>query len=245
MANDSATSRSQELLDAIAQYVGDSKDKARELALKLIDDEGTKAVGEIIKKKGESKRTADVSEKVSELETSLKEARDKIAEQNNQIRELESKEPNWQRRLEENDRKWQAKVDAAESKVLTERQESLRDKVGIERAKFIAALRIGQPGGVTELVGDLLPAKYADRFVPDPESRSVKVLEAGEQDAYYDPSEGEPAEQLARDVINKLAPAARIVGDPDNGGGTGQGSVMDKAVGQIRDQKARTGAYQL
>jgi len=237
------TTRLDELLGEIAEYAGDDKDKARAFALKLLDTEGTKAIGDVLLKKGLGKRTAEASERVTELETALKAARDDIAEKAAQIKELEGKEPNWQRRLEDNDRKWQAKVDAAESKVNEERNTSLADKVGIERAKFNAALRIGQAGGVTQEVGVFLPANFADRFVPDPASRTVKVLEIGEKDAYYDPAEGEPAEQLARDVIAKLAPGSRIVGEPEGGGGTQGGGTMDKATQAIASAKQRDPLY--
>jgi hypothetical protein len=239
------TTRLDELLGDIAAYAGDDKDKARAFALKLIDTEGTKAIGEVLLKKGLGKRTAEASEKVTELSDALKAAKDELAEKDKQIKELEGKEPNWQRRLEDNDRKWQQKLDAAEAKVTEERTTSLTDKVGIERQKFNAALRIGQAGGVTQEVGVYLPANFADRFVPDAATRTVKVLEIGEKDAYYDPSEGEPAEQLARDVIAKLAPGSRIMGDPDNGGGTQGGGTLDKATQAIAQNKRRDPLYQL
>lgn len=245
MATDTA-SKLDELLGAVAEYAGDSKDKQREVALKLLDNEATKAIGEVLLKKGLSKRTADATAQTSELEAHLTEVKDELAQTRQQIRDLESKQPNWERLREETDRKWQKKLDEAETKVTEERRTSLTDKVGIERGKFIQALRVGQPGGVTKLVGDLIPSHYADRFVPDPESRTVKVLEIGEKDSYYDPAEGEPAEQLARDVIAKLEPAARIVGDPEPGGGTQSGgSAMDKATRQIADQKRRDPLYTL
>lgn len=239
------TTRLDELLGSLAEYVGDSKDKAREVGLKLIDTDGTKAIGEVLLKKGLGKRTAEASEKVTELEVALKAAKDDLAEKAQQIKELEGKEPNWQRRLEDNDRKWQQKLDAAESKVTEERSISLTDKVGIERSKFMAALRVGQAGGVTQEVGVYLPANFADRFVPDAATRTVKVLEIGERDAYYDPADGEPAEQLARDVIAKLAPGSRIMGDPDNGGGTQGGGTLDKATQAIASHKRRDPLYQL
>ena len=241
MANESA-SKLEELLDALAEYAGDSKEKAREVGLKLLDRDGTKPIGEVIYKKGLTKRTADVSGKASELEDENKRLIDELADAKRQVKELESKEPNWQRRLEDNDRKWQAKLDAATNQTLEERRASLADKLNLERDKFKQALRIGQPGGVHELVGRYLPAEYRDQFVMDPETRSIKVREVGESDQFYDPAEGDPAEQLARDVISKLEPSARIMGDPNPGGGE-NGRVADKATRQIVDQKARSGNY--
>lgn len=244
MPTDTAT-KLDELLSSLAEYAGDSKEKQREVALRLLDKDETKPIGEVLLKKGIGKRTAEATGKVADLETALIEAKDQLAEARQQIKDLEGKEPNWQRRLEDNDRKWQAKLDAAEAKVTEERHTSLQDKIGIERAKFYAALRVGQEGGVDPDFGPLIPDKYRDRFVPDPESRTVKVLEIGEKDSYYDPAEGEPSEQLARDVIAKLPPKARIMGSPDGGGGTQGGGKMDKATAQVRDSKARSGLYQL
>lgn len=235
-----------ELLDALAEYAGDSKDKQREVALKILDRDGVKPIGQILLQKGIGKRTGEVAGKAAELESQVKELKDAIAERDEQIRELQSSEPNWQRRIQENDRKWQQKLDVAEAKVTEERHSSLNDKVGIERQKFVGALRIGQEGGVDEDFGQLLPAKYADRFVPDPESRTVRILELGESKSFYDPADGEPAEQLARDVIAKLPPKARIMGNPEGGGGTQGGTgTIDKATRQIVDQKARTENYTL
>jgi hypothetical protein len=240
------TTRLDELLGDIAAYAGADKDKARAFALKLIDTEGTKAIGEVLLKKGLGKRTAEASEKVTELSDALKATKDELAEKDKQIKELEGKEPNWQRRLEDNDRKWQAKVAEAEGKVSEERRLSLSDKVEIERQKFRGALRLGQEGGVDEDFGELLPSKYADRFVPDVEARTVKILEIGERDSYYDPADGEPAEQLARDVIAKLPPKARIMGSPDGGGGTqggARGPQKPKTQQQIQESLKKQVGY--
>jgi hypothetical protein len=238
-------SKLDEMLDALAEYVGENKEKAREVGLKLLDKDGTKPIGEVLLKKGIGKRTAEASEKVTDLQAQLTEAKDSLAEAKQQIKDLEGKEPNWQRRLEDNDRKWQAKLDAAEAKVSEERSVSLSDKVSIERQKFVAALRIGQAGGVDADFGPLLPSQYADRFVADPETRTVKVLEIGEKDSYYDPADGEPTEQLAKDVIAKLPPKARIVGEPEPGGGTQGGSMADKATAAIVSEKRRDPLYTL
>ena len=235
-----------ELLDGLAQYAGESKDKKREVALKLLDNEATKEIGEVLLKKGLGKRTAEATGRVTELEGQVTELKDNLAEARSQIRDLESKEPNWQRRLEENDRRWKEKLDAAEAKVNEERSTSLQDKVGLERGKFRSALKLGQEGGVDPDFGELLPSKYADRFVPDPETRTVRVLEIGEKDSYYDPADGEPAEQLARDVIAKLPAKARIMGSPDGGGGAqngGGGPQKPKTIGQIQETQRQKVGY--
>lgn len=236
-------SKLDELLDALAELAGDSKEKKREVALKLLDHETTKDIGEVLLQRGMKKRTADATGKASELETEVKELKDQLAESRQQIKDLEGKEPNWQRRLEDNDRKWQAKLDAAESKVSAERKTRIGDKVEIERARFKSALRLGQEGGVDEDFGELLPSRYADRFVPDEESGTVKVLEVGEKDSYYDPAEGEPAEQLARDVLAKLPPKARIMGAPEGGGGTGNGGPVNKAMAALVAAKRQDPLY--
>lgn len=240
------TSKLDDLLDALAEYAGDSKEKQREVGLKLLDKDGTKAIGEVLLKKGLSKRAADATGKASELEGQLKELRDENAELKQQNAELQAKEPNWNRRLEEEAKKWQGKLDQAEARVTEERQRSLTDQVGIARQKFQAALRIGQEGGVDEDFGRFIPAEYQDRFVPDPETRTVKVLEIGEKDSFYDPAEGEPAEQLARDVIAKLPPKARIMGSPEGGGGVQNGNGgLSKSAAAIRKQKESSSLYTL
>lgn len=239
------TAKLDELLTPLVEYMGESKDKAREIALKMLDSDDTKPIAEVLLKKGLGKRTAEASGRAAELEEENKRLKDEMAERDRTIAELQSKEPNWQRRLEDNDRKWQTKLEAAEAKVTEERAVSLADKLNIEREKFKQALRIGQAGGVDELVGRYLPAEYRDQFVPDPETRTVKVREIGEKDAFYDPAEGDPAEQLARDVISKLDPKARIVGDPEPGGGENGRPRMDKGFKALVDQKVASGNYVL
>lgn len=238
-------SKLDEALALLAEAAGESKEKKREVALRLLDNDATKDIGEVLLKKGLTKRTADATGQATELEKQLKEAKDELAEAKGLIRELESKEPNWQRRQEESDRKWQAKLDKAEGEARTERQVRLRDKVEIERQKFRAALRIGQDDGVDQVYGELLPAQYVDRFVPDEDSQTVKVRELGEASAFYDPAEGDPAEQLARDVLAKLPPKVRIMGPPEGGGGTQNGGPIDKATRQIVDQKRAAENYVL
>lgn len=246
MPNDTA-SRLDELLDGLASYAGESKEKKREVALKLLDNEATKEIGEVIYKKGLSKRKADDTGSVTEMEARLKEAKDELAEAKSQIAELQAKEPNWNRRLEDEAKKWQARLDAAESKAREERQTGLKDRVQTERQKFIAALRIGQEDGVEEFYGGLLPAQYTGNFVPDEESRTVKVLELGETSSYYDPSEGDPAEQLARDVLAKVPPKYRILGNPEGGGGSqnGQnsGPMKPRSIAQIQEVQRQKVGY--
>lgn len=236
-------SKLDDLLDQLASIAGDSKDKQREIALKLLDKDETKGIGEVLLKKGLSKRAADVAGKSGELEAEAKRLADELAEAKQTIRELEAKEPNWQRRLEDESKKWEKKLEDALQKVSEERNISLADKVNIERQKFNQALRVGQPGGVDEIVGKYLPAEYRDNFVPDPETRTVKVRELGEKDSFYDPAEGDPAEQLARDVISKLDPKARIVGDPEPGGGVQGGRAVDKQAAAVMAAKRQDPLY--
>ena len=47
-----------ELFDQLAEYAGESKDKQRVVGLRLLDNPGTKAIGEVLLKKGLGKRTA-------------------------------------------------------------------------------------------------------------------------------------------------------------------------------------------
>jgi hypothetical protein len=243
MPTDTAT-KLDELLDALAEYAGDNKVLQREIGLKLLDKEGTKPIGQVIYQKGLGKRTAAESGTVTELQAELKAAKDELAEAKTQIKELEAKEPNWDRRLKDEAAKWQKRVDEAEGKVLAERQQSLDDMVSMARQKFQAALRLGQEGGVDEHYGALLPSHYADRFVKDPESRTVRVLEIGEKDSYYDPAEGEPAEQLARDVMAKVPPKERIMGAPEGGGGTqNSGGGISKGTAALINEKAQSGLY--
>jgi len=237
------TSKLDDLLNALAEYAGDSKEKQREVGLKLLDKDETKPIGEVLLKKGLSKRAADVAGEAGELKNENKRLADELAEAKAQIKELESKEPNWQRRLEDNDKKWQQKLDAAESKIIEERSVSLADKLNIEREKFRQALGIGQPGGVVDLVGRYLPAEYRDQFVTDPATRTIKVREIGEKDSYYDPADGDPAEQLAKDVLSKLEPSARIAGDPEGGGGVGGGRVVDKQAAAVMAAKRQDPLY--
>lgn len=232
-----------ELLEGLAGYAGDSKDKKREVALKLLDNEATKEIGEVLLKKGLGKRTAEATGQVAELQTELKAAKDELAEARTQIKELEAKEPNWERRIQDEAKKWQGKLDAAAAQVSEERRSGLQEKRGTERQKFVAALRIGQEGGVEEGYGALLPAQYDAQFVPDEESRTVKVREIGEKDAFYDPAEGEPAEQLARDVLAKVPPKYRIMGDPNPGGGTQGGRPIDKAMASVVAAKRNDPLY--
>src|SRR5690349_15234836 len=100
MATDASASVD-DLLDMIAEQIGDSKDKAREFALKLIGRDNLKAVSDPILKKGRTARTADAESKASEYAAQLKELKDENAELKSQMQELQAKEPNWNRRLEE------------------------------------------------------------------------------------------------------------------------------------------------
>lgn len=243
MANESS-SKLDELLDALAEEIGESRDKGRNVALKMIDrGDGLASVTDTFKKKYLGKRTAEAAGKATELEAENKRLTDLVAEKDQEIKELQSKEPNWERRLKDLEAKYQKKIEEAESKVLDERKASLDDRVKAEQQKFQQALRIGLPGGVDEDYGVLLPAQYNSHFVKDPESRTVKVLELGETESYYDPAEGDPAEQLARDVLARIPPKVRIVGEPEAGGGVGSQSAIGKQAAAVMAAKRQDPLY--
>lgn len=235
-----------ELLAPLEQYAGDSKEKAREVALALLDKAETKPIAEVLLKRGLGKRTAAAEEAAVSLQSEITALKDQLAEAKAEAEELRSNQPNWQRRIEEAERKWASKVETAEQRAAAERQARLDERVAIERQRFLAKMRLGQEGGVEEDWGrDVLPARFADRFRPDPESGKVRVLEIGESDTYYDPADGDPVDQLARDAMAQVPAKYRILGDPDGGGGTQGNGKADKALAQVRDTKARTGLYQL
>lgn len=238
-----------ELLAAIAEHVGDDEAKAKQFAINMAAKaapDGARAVAQVTYNRGLSKRTTEVAGKAGELQAALTKATDELEAKNAELIELRSNVPNWQRQREELDRKWQAKLDAAEQKAAEIKQARLLDKVEIERGKFVAALRIGQDGGVDKDYGELLPPYYVGQFVADQDSQTVKIRELGESNAFYDPADGEPAEQLARDVIAKLPPKVKILGTPEGGGGTQNGTgTVDKATAHMIENKQSNPMYRL
>src|SRR5436190_21967939 len=124
----STATRLDELLSGLAEYVGDSKDKAREVALKILDKDETKPVGEVLLKKGLGQRTAAAEGKTAEVLAEMTKLKDELEERNQsvadltaEVAELRNKEPNWQRRIEEAERKWQSKLTDAQQETQAER----------------------------------------------------------------------------------------------------------------------------
>lgn len=250
-------SRVEEVLSTLAELVGEDQAAARAVALKLADVEGTKAIAQVLINRGLSKRTGAEAAKVAELEAELAKAKDdyeaevtkandELAAAKAELTELRSKEPNWQRRVEETEKRWQRKLDEAVQETQAERRARINDLIEIEKQKFIGALGLGREGGVEAEWGrDVLPVRYADRFVPSEDGKRVKVLEIGET-TEYDPQDGDPAAQLARDVLAKVPPKYRIMGTPDSGGDVRGGTGgLDKGTAAVLDAKQRTNAYQL
>jgi hypothetical protein len=254
------TSRLDELLGSIADYVGDAAEnpqKARDLALRMLENEATKPVAEVLLRRGLGKRTAVEAEKIEALEAQLTQLKAKYTDETTTLKDeleaakveandLRSKEPNWQKRIEETEKRWQKKLDDAQTETAAERRRRLNDQIEIQKQIFIGALGLDREGGVEGEWGrDVLPAKYADRFVPSEDGQTVRVLEIGEKASYYDPSDGEPAVQLARDALAKVPPKYRIMGTPEAAGGVAAGTGLDKGTAAVVETKARTGAYQL
>jgi hypothetical protein len=250
------STRLDELLGNIADLIGDNPQTAREFALRMQDHDGTKPVAEVLFKRGLSKRTVGEAARITELEDEVKTLKsaldqestkfsDELAAAKAEVTELRSKEPNWERRVQETERRWQKKLDEATNETLAERRARINDLIEIEKQKFLGALGLGREGGVEAEWGrDVLPHRYADRFVASEDGKSVRVLEIGDT-AAYDPQDGEPAVQLARDVLAKVPPKYRIMGTAEPGGGVSGGTGLDKGTAAVMEQKARTGLYQL
>ncbi|MBA2627581.1 MAG: hypothetical protein H0U85_06180 [Gemmatimonadales bacterium] len=226
----------------MAEYVADDKDKTRtkELAQALLKKEETNGVAQTLVTRGRARGTQAEGAKVTELEADLQRAKDEMAEMKQENAELRSKEPNWQRRIEEVERKTAEKIKAAEERANVERAARMADRIDTARQRFISAV---SPNVRESYRREVLPVGFADRFVAGDDG-TVKVLELGKTTP-YDPEDGDPAEQLAHAVLEKVHPDFRLMGVPDAGAGTPANGTVDKAIAQIADQKARTGMYQL
>lgn len=233
-----------EILGAIAEYVGEDKAKARELALEMLGKPETKPVAQVLLQRGLSKRAAEATGKASELEAETARLRQQVEEQTEELEQLRAKEPNFAKTLSETETRWKKKVDEATARAEQAEQRRREKELDTYRQKLMNEIGLGKPGGVEEEWGEVyIPGKYYDRILLE-DGDKLRVLEPG-TDTPYDPADGDPIKQLAEDVKRAIPPKYRLMGTATGGGGQNPGSngARPKTEEQIRDAKRQKVGY--
>lgn len=235
----------EELLGGLAEYVGNDKDKAREVALAIHKKDETQPVAQVLVNRGMSKRTADVSTKVAELEGQITRLKDEVDEKDAEIQQLRSEQPNWGKKLEETEKRYQQRMQETAQQLEAERAARRNDQLAIHRNRFLQKLGPGTQVD-KEWAETVLAAKYADRFRLD-EAGNLEVLEVGETTP-YDAAGGDPVDLLVQDVLRTVPGKYRILSQQPAGGGGTQGGgattdVRPRTLEQIQQKQRETVGY--
>lgn len=232
-----------EMLGALADYVGDDKAKVREVALALNATDTTKPIAEVLLKRGMSKRTADAETRIADLEGQLARMKDELDEKDQEIEKSRSDAPDWKKRLEDQERRYQEKLATATKALEDERRARDEGDLAGYRARFVKELGPGIHVD-EDWAETVLAAKYADRFRLG-EGRKLEVLEPDETTPYGSDVE-DPIKQLAQDVLRTVPAKYRIMGRADAGGGVSSGATGDfkpRTDEQVREAQRRQVGY--
>jgi len=237
------TARLDELLNGLAEYAGNDKDKARELALAILKKDETQPIAQVLVNRGMGKRTAEATGKLAELEATVQRYKDEIAEKDEEIQQIRSEQPNWGKKLEETERRHREKSDGLAKELEGERKARRDDQLAIHRQRFITKLGPGTQVD-KEWAEEVLAQKYADRFRLD-DAGKLEVLEVGETTPYDAATADAALDLLVQDVLRTVPGKYRILGTPTPGGGeNGRGSLetKPKSIDQIREvQRLKVG----
>ncbi|MBA2672028.1 MAG: hypothetical protein H0U67_16790 [Gemmatimonadetes bacterium] len=232
-----------DILGAIAEYVGDDKDKAREVALAIHKKDETQPVAQVLVNRGMTKRTADAAAKVATLEAQISGLKSEVEEKDGEIQQLRTEQPNWGKRVEETEKRYQQRLNEAQQHLEAEKKARREDQLAIHRQRFVSKLGPGTQVD-KEWAETVLASKYADRLRLDDEGH-LEVLEVGESTP-YDAAGGDPIDLLVQDVLRTVPGKYRILGTPSPGGGTqggGSAEVKPKSKEELAAARKREGTY--
>jgi hypothetical protein len=232
-----------DILAALAEYVGDDKTKATEVARALHKNEATQPIAQVLISRGSGKKIEQTAAKVAELENKITDLSETIAERDQELETLKTAAPDWKRKLDDQDARHARKLGEVQAALDAEKKGRRDDQIAIHRQRFHSKL---QPGILVDKdYADVLMTKHQDRLKLNDEAK-LEVLELG-SDTAYDAADGQdPIDLLVQDVLRTVPAKFKLAGEPRPGsgvGGGGSGDLHPKTFEQIREQQKRSGLY--
>jgi alanyl-tRNA synthetase len=229
-----------EILASLAEYVGDDKAKAKEVAQALRDRTGDHAptlnqVAQLLINHGAGKGKGEVSERQKKLDAELKAAQERVEELEAELETAKSAPTEQVTAIARKLERAEKERDAARSEAAEQKTGRIADKVELSRARFRSSLK----GQVDEFGLDALDRRFADRFKPA-EDGTVQILDA-EGDP-IEPPKGKSPEDVLADEALAAVPASNRLRPMNGGGGAGGpgGAAGTITVDQIVAEKQQT-----
>lgn len=235
-----------ELLTAVTDFIGDDKEKAKEIAKALSRAEPAKPLIELIKRKGFNDASAVATRaqsRVTELEGQVALLTEQMEEKDAALEQLKSAAPDWKRRLDESESAYRKRVEGLTAELQQEKQARRDEILNAARQRFLANL---QPGVEVEedYATEVMLSKYGKHITLDEENKLV-VIEPGEGTP-YDKAGGDPLMKLAKDALGEVPSKYKLVPSGAAGAGTSterQAPQRARTDTEIRAEGKKRGIY--
>lgn len=222
----------------LAEYVGDDKEKAREVALAIRNTENVKPIGAVIYNAGAASKKGETSKTVGTLEAKVTELTEANEELTTQL-EAASKKPNEQ----------QAEWDRQKDK-LTKRAEKAEGELNVEREGRTGDRVEHVAGRVAGHLKDQVDEDYRKEVLAGRIAKRVRTSENGKIELLGDDDsplegEGEEVEKALAAAMLKAVPDKFRLRNMQPGGGAAGGGASQPTREQLIEEQARSGKFSL
>lgn len=230
----------EEILAALAEFVGDDEAKVKDVARSLRSTDGTKPIASVIYNAGAASKKGETTTKVKELTdqvTTLTEERNELTQQ---LEAAKAKPDEHQVEWDRQKKKLEERATKAEGELKLEREGRVGDRVGHVAGRVAGHLK----GHVDdEYLSEVLTPKISKRVRP---ADGGKIELLGGDETPLD-GEGEVLEKaLATEMLKAVPDKFRLrnlqAGGGVSGGGTGTTAVTRE---QVDTEKANSGSYRM
>lgn len=234
-----------ELLALLSEYIGEDKDKAREVGRAILRTDATKPIAEIVKRRGAAETQGAVHEaraRVTELEGQVALLTEQIEEKDAALANLQGQQPDFARRLRETEEKYQKRVRELEDAVTGEQTGRRNDILSHHRERLLNLL-LPHLADEDYARYTALP-KYQQFLDLTPEGKLI--VKEPEEGVPYDESRGDPLKQLVADAVEAIPSKYRAIPTADAGGGAPPrppGPQRPKSVEEIKEARKKSGLY--
>jgi hypothetical protein len=242
-----------EIVTAVADFIGDDKAKAKELAKAIRDDAAAKPMAQELINVGSGLKAGELDSKIKKLEGELAVTTEKLTATETELGEVKGKTPD-AKTIEERERqkhepriaKLTKERDDAVSASKALRRQVARDKLAAQLRKAEKGVRIDD---ADDLIISALLTQYEDRLI-ERDDGTADVLQIGEASAYDGKTFDEKVAALAADIRKKVPEkylitggdnGAGVGGDRGSGGGGGKWSDFRKELETEREKESAPG----
>jgi len=226
-----------EILVAIAAFVGGDPDKAKEVAKKMREHADTRDVAQELVQYGAGKKKGQLDGDIATLTRQLETTKQELEELQTAFDDFKAKTPDVAKVEQELTAKHTRKLQEKDAQ-LAAKDQTLKGALTRGARERLVTLLSTEHKVDPEYAREVMASKYADRFVVGDDGR-ISVLQPGSTDS-YDADTDDAAVALLAAQVAKTAPAKFVNTNADRGAGSrsGQGGgSTQKTAEEVKETK--------